>query len=115
MRGGGRGRLGGISCQSDSSEEGRMKSLSVSKSIRSSESSVSSPSAMAPWAGLSIAPAISTAVSIRACAVGSRTWSDTWGSGSGAIVSSVAPGGDGSTLAAGSGSLSAVGTNSSAL
>ncbi len=108
MRGGGRGRLGGISCQSNSSDEGWVKCISVSKSINSSESSVSSPSAVAPWAELSIAPAISTAVSILACAV------DTWGSGSGAIVSSVAPDGDGSTTVAGSGSPSAVGSGSSA-
>ncbi len=90
LKGGGRGRLGGIFCQSDSSDEGWVKSISESKSINSPESSVSSPSAVAPWAGLSIAPAISTAVSTVACAVSSRSWSDTWGSGSGAIVSPVA-------------------------
>ncbi len=77
--------------------------------MRSPRSSICSPPAVAPWAGRSIAPAFSTAVSTVAGTVGSRTLSDTWGSGSKAIVSSVTPGGDGSTLAAGSGSLSAVG------
>ncbi len=84
--------------------------------MRSPRSSLCSPPAVAPWAGgRSIAPMISTAVSTFAWTVGSRTWSDTWGSGSEAIGSSVTPNGDGSTAAAGTGSPSAVGSGSSAM
>ncbi len=58
---------------------------------------------------LSLSSALSTMASTVA---GSRTWSEVTGSGSGVILSTVAPLDDGSPVAAGSGSPSAVGSGS---
>ncbi|KAL1276588.1 hypothetical protein QQF64_036211 [Cirrhinus molitorella] len=67
--------------------------------------------AMVQWAELHSTLSLSMAFSTVACSiVGSRTWSDLWGSGSEAILSSVALLGDGTSVALGSGSPSAVGS-----
>ncbi len=66
-----------------------------------------SPSAMVQWAELPSVLSLSIALSPVACTVAdSRTWSDVTGSGSGAILSSAAPLGDGSSVVVGSGSCS---------
>ncbi len=100
-----------MGCQEATPPSRTGMSVYVSILIKSSESCNCSPSAAVQWAGFSAAPSCSTVTSTVTCDVASsRTWSEGWwGSGPGAIPSSIAPSYDGSWVAMGSGSPSAVG------